>query len=73
MLAERTGRHLDFFIEGSEAEFFASKEELLAKIRTYLSNSLEREKIAQAGRKLCLSSGYSMREQLTLILAEVSD
>ena len=73
MLAERTGRHLDFFIEGSEAEFFASKEELLAKIRTYLNNSLEREKIAQAGRKLCLSSGYSMREQLTLILAEVSD
>jgi len=73
MLAERTGRHLDFFIEGSEAEFFASKEELLAKIRTYLSNSPKREKIAQAGRKQCLSSGYSMRAQLILILEEVSD
>ena len=70
MLAERTGRHLDFFEEGKEAEFFGSKEELLAKVKKYLSNNEEREMIARAGRERCLSSGYSMSSQLSTILEE---
>ncbi len=71
MLAERTGRHRDFFAEGKEAEFFGSNEELLAKTRMYLQSSPDREKIAQAGRERCLNSWYSMRAQLTAMLAEV--
>lgn len=70
MLAERTGRHQDFFVEGREAEFFGSNEELLAKTRMYLQNGPGREKIAQAGRERCLNSGYSMRAQLTTMLAK---
>ena len=68
MLAERTERHKHFYQEGIEAEFFESKEELLSKVKTYLSNSVKREKIAKAGRKRCVESGYSMRAQLALIL-----
>jgi hypothetical protein len=71
MLAERTERHQEFFVEGREAEFFGSKEELLEKVRTYLKREKERENIAQAGRERCLRSGYSMRAQLTSILEEV--
>ena len=68
MLGERTVRHLEFFKEGQEAEFFDSNEELLAKTRYYLEHSDERIKIAQAGRSRCLKSGYSMREQLKEII-----
>jgi spore maturation protein CgeB len=71
MLAERTQRHLDFFIEGKEAEFFSSNEELLLKIKKYSDNNLVREKIGFAGRDRCQKSGYSMRSQLKLILDEV--
>ena len=72
MLAERTQRHLDFFVEGKEAEFFGSVEELLTKIKKYLQNDSERDWIAQAGRERCLSSGYSVRAQLTEMLALAS-
>ena len=73
MLAERTQRHLDFFTEGKEAEFFGSDEELLRKTKMYLQNEPGRARIAKAGRERCLNDGYSMRAQLTAMLAQASD
>lgn len=69
MLGERTKRHLDFFEEGKEAEFFGSNEEMLQKVRFYLENDEKRREIARAGRERCLKSGYSQREQLSKMLA----
>lgn len=68
MLGERTERHLEFFKEGQEAEFFDSNDELLAKVRYFLGHPEERIKIARAGRNRCWNSGYSMREQLKEII-----
>ena len=73
MLAERTRRHLDFFDEGREAEFFSSDEELLAKTRIFLQNDPDRERISQAGLKRCLKDGYSMRAQLAAMLEQATD
>ena len=72
MLGERTTRHLEFFDEGTEAEFFGSNEELLKKIKYYLEKPEEREKIARAGRERCVKSGYSMRAQLDQMLKVAS-
>lgn len=71
MLSERTTRHLQFFEEGKEAEFFDSKEELLKKVHYYLVNSEDRIKIARAGMQRCAKSGYSMRAQLEKMLYTV--
>ena len=68
MLSERSARHLEFFEEGNEAEFFSSDIELLEKVEHYLKNAKEIEKLAQAGLQRCLASGYSMRAQLDKIL-----
>ena len=68
MLGERTKRHLDFFAEGTEAEFFDSNEELLQKVKYYLGNEVSRSKIALAGRERCVQSEYSMRAQLDKML-----
>lgn len=68
MLGERTKRHQDYFVEGKEAEFFGSNIEMLEKVRYYLENTEEREKIARAGGARCVTSGYSMRAQLDQML-----
>lgn len=68
MLAERTSRHLSFFREGKEADFFSSDSELLLKIKYYLSNQDLIKKIAKAGHERCKKSGYSMRSQLLKII-----
>ncbi len=68
MLAERTDRHQEFFIEGQEADYFSSDQELLLKIDHYLKYPEEAEKIASAGYKKCLDAKYSMRDQIVQIL-----
>lgn len=69
MLSERTARHLEFFEEGKEAEFFDSNSEMLKKVKYYLEKEEERKRIALAGIKRCEESGYSMRVQLEKMLA----
>jgi len=73
MLAERTARHLSFFQEGVEADFFSSNQELLEKVRAYLENEPQRERMALAGYQRCKKSGYSMRAQLSAMLTQASN
>lgn len=68
LLAERTDEHLDLYTEGTEAEFFEGKNELIAKITYYLHHEAERTRIAAAGRTRCLVSGYSNHDQLKTVL-----
>ncbi len=68
MLGERTRRHLEFFREGKEAEFFGSREELIQKIRTYLADEAARKAVGRAGRLRCVENGYGMRTELERLL-----
>lgn len=68
MLAPRTQELLKLFEEGREAEFFASRTELLDKLAYYLARQMERDRIAAAGRDRCLRSGYSNHSSIENIL-----
>jgi spore maturation protein CgeB len=71
MLAERTENHMLLFEEGSEAEYFDSKEELLSKIKYYLVNEIERTEIGKRALQRCEKDDYSYERQLTLILNQL--
>jgi spore maturation protein CgeB len=64
MLAERTAELQALYKEGKEAEFFSSTEELYDKARFYLHNDASRRRIAAAGRKRCVTDGYSAKDQM---------
>jgi spore maturation protein CgeB len=64
LLAERTIEHEESYTEGKEAEYFNSAGELAEKARYFLSHDTERKRIAEAGHKRCISSGYSWQERM---------
>ena len=71
LLAERSEGHRARFREDEEAVFFTGREELLAKIRRYLPDPSERERIAAAGRTRAASDGYHNDRQVGLIVEQV--
>jgi len=64
LLADRTDEHQEFFEEGKEAEFFASCEELLDKVRFYCNNESARMGVADRGYKRCIESQYAYVHRL---------
>ena len=54
LLAERTTAHQELFVEGEEAEYFSSIDEMKEKLKFYLANESARLKIAVAGQARCL-------------------
>lgn len=71
LLAERTDDHLACFEEDKEAVFFSSTEELIEKAKFYLRNDALRKRIAEAGYKRCVESGYSNHDRIRVMLEEV--
>lgn len=72
MLAERSALHEQLFEEGREAAFFSDKDEMLEKVRYYLSHSAEREAMALAGMERCHRSGYTHESRLREVMKIVS-
>jgi len=71
MLADRTGEHLEFFQEGEEAEYFGSEDEYRDKLQFYLANDTVRDRIARAGHKRCVTSGYAYDDRIRAVMKEI--
>jgi len=67
-LGPRTRQHEAYYLEGTEAEFFKSDDELVDKARFYLANDDARQAIAQAGHARCIGSGHSIRDVTSRVL-----
>jgi spore maturation protein CgeB len=71
MLAERTEEHLELFEEGKEMACFGSPEELVDKVRYYLSHDKERQRIAEAGHRKATEARHTYQDRLERILQAV--
>lgn len=60
LLCERTDDMKEMFIEGEEAVFFSSKEELVEKATWLLKHPMEIERIAEAGRRRVWADGHDV-------------
>jgi spore maturation protein CgeB len=68
MLMERSAEQLELFKEDLEACYFSSVDELVTKIKYYLTHDTERQLIAQAGHNRLLASKYSFDDQARTVL-----
>lgn len=68
MLAEWSAKHEKFFEAGKEADFFSNNEELLQKVRYYLSHPERVNAIAKAGRRKSVEAGYDHENRLKELL-----
>jgi hypothetical protein len=73
LLAERSQGHSLKFKEDEEAVFFSSADELIEKIRRYLSDEAARTRIAAAGYARAMRDGYDSDSQVGLVLARVRE
>jgi spore maturation protein CgeB len=73
MLAPRNDMLKAMFEEGREAVYYSSKEELLSKIRYYLANEGERQRIARAGHERCMRDGHSNIDRACHVLRDANE
>ena len=64
MLSWRTEDLLSLYEEAKEAEYFSSAEELVDKAKYYLSHERQRQRIAEAGYRKCMDSGYDIYSRM---------
>lgn len=73
LLAERTQGHMDRFVEEEEAVFFTGYDELRDKIKRYLNDEAARARIAAAGHRRAITSGYDNDTQVRRILEKLTE
>lgn len=73
LLAERSEGHSVRFVEDEEAVFFSGIEECAEKIRRYLHDEAARTRIAAAGQRRAVASGYDNDTQLAKVMDVVHE
>ncbi len=73
LLAERSAGHAERFVEDEEVVFFSDLAECAAKIKKYLHDEPARTRIAAAGQRRAISSGYDNDTQMGKVFTAVEE
>ncbi len=73
MIAESSFLHLQLFKENEEAVFFTTKEELLEKVKYYITHEAQRDRVAESGYQRCVSSGYDHRSRMEDVVKKIME
>jgi spore maturation protein CgeB len=73
LLSEYTEDLAALYTEGVEAEFFRSKDELIAKLHRYLSNAELRLRVAEAGYQRVVADNHDVISRMRQVMAWVNE
>jgi len=73
MLSEYTADLATMLKEGEEADYFRSKEELLAKLSLYLRDDGRRRRVAEAGRQRIIADGHDVVSRMKQVIGWVQE
>jgi spore maturation protein CgeB len=73
MLSEYSDDMANLFVEGKEADFFRSPEEMIIKIDKYINDDALRTSIAEAGLRRVHRDGHDVVSRMQLVLKHMSD
>ena len=69
MLSEYSDDLATLFVEGREADYFRSREEMIHKLRLYLDDKEQRESVARAGLLRMTRDGHDVKSRMADLLS----
>ncbi|MEJ2671402.1 MAG: glycosyltransferase [Deltaproteobacteria bacterium] len=73
LLSEYTDDLATLYVEGEEAEFFRSKQELIAKLRRYVADEALRRRVAEAGYRRVVADGHDVVSRMRQVITWVNE
>lgn len=73
MLSEYSDDLASLYNEGIEADFFRDKDELIRKIRMYLTDEGRRKSVAEAGYRKVTAAGHDIDSRIKMVLGWASE
>jgi spore maturation protein CgeB len=73
MLAEYSDDLASLYEEGKEADYFRSKDELIAKLRLYMADETRRQSVARAGHRRVIDDRHDVMSRMTDVLNWTKD
>lgn len=73
MLSEYTDDLATLYTEGVEAEFFRSKDELIAKLHRYVADEALRRRVAEAGYRRVVADGHDVISRMRQVMIWVNE
>ena len=73
MLSEYSDDLAMLYKEGTEAEFFRSKSELITKLQLYVNSDRQRASVAQAGQQRVIADGHDVASRMSQVLRWTTD
>lgn len=73
MLSEHSDDLASLYVEGAEADYFRSRDEMMKKIQMYVADDTSRQRVAEAGYRKVKSDGHDVDSRMQKMLAWIAE
>jgi spore maturation protein CgeB len=73
LLSEYSDDLAALYQQGTEADFFKSRDEMMEKIKLYVENEFSRQRVAKGGYDKVLSAGHDIDTRMRFMLGWIAE